>query len=238
MDGLLQGRVGSGLNTTMIDKFCGWYLDGRYYLLVSTGIKTYLDTMLVIDFTLPNMPWVHHETVPAMYGMNMFDSDIEITGLLSNSSPNIYHFDEGLTDGGVTIDPELETKHWDFGHPFNRKVIRNLKLMGEATPEYSFNVRVWFEKDAEIYSKTFNCSGTASAGSTSDTVEWCGASTWGQGNWCYNVSWSNVITNFIEDLPVMGDGEIMWFEVYDIASTYRLKFKKFEIRGFVMRARP
>ena len=238
MDGFLQGRVGSGLNATMIDKFCGWYLDGRYYLLVATGINTYLDTMLVIDFTLPKMPWVHHETVPAMFGLNVFESGEEISALLSNTTANLYQFDDGLTDAGVTIDPSLVTKHWTFDHPFNRKTIRNIKLMGEATPEYSFKVRVWFEKSAELYSKDFECSGTASAGSTSDTVEWCSASTWGQGNWTYNVSWSNVISNFIEDLPVMGDGEIMWFEIYDIASTYRLKFKKFEIRGFVMRSRP
>jgi hypothetical protein len=238
MDGLLQGKVGLGLNEEMKQYFSGWYLDGKYYLLVATGNNSYLDTLLVIDFTLDSMPWVHHETIPAMFGLNIDNDGDEITALLSSSSPNLFQFDDGLTDAGASLSPVLETKHWDFGHPFNRKVVRTLKLMGEATPEYTFTVRVWFEKDAELVSKDFTVTGSASSGSTSETVEWCSSSTWGQGNWCYNATWSNVITNFIEDLPVMGDGEIMWFEIFDVSSTYRLKFKKLEIRGFVMRARP
>jgi len=221
MDGLLQGRTGLGLNEEMKPYFSGWYLDGRYYLLVATGSNSYLDTLLVVDFTLSSMPWAHNETIACMYGNNIMNDGEEISALLSNSSPNLFQFDDGLTDSGTAIDPEFETKHWDFGHPFNRKVVRNLKLMGEATPDYSFSVRVWFEKDAELTLEDFTLSGTASSGSTSDTVEWCSSTTWGQGNWCYNVSWSSIITNFIEDLAVMGDGEVMWFEVFDVSSTYR-----------------
>ena len=238
IDGFLQGKSDTYLNKTMISKFSGWFNNGKYYLLVATGTNSYLDTMLVVDFTLPKLPWVHHTTVPSMFGLNIVNDDEEVTALLSNTSPNLYQFGDGLTDNGTQITAEFETKHWDFDHPFNRKIIRNIKILGEATPDYSFSVKVWFVKNAAISSKIFSCSGTASVGSTTSFVSWCSPVTWGQGNWTYNVSWSNVLSNFLEDIPVMGDGEIVWFEVYDISSTYRLKFKKFEIRGFLMRSRP
>jgi len=243
----IDGTMQNNLNPDMIDKAYGIYIDRKYHLFVATGNSTTLDTVVTVDFNLETVPWVTSNPVACLSAAVYEDdsgTDIPIIG--GANEKRIYQLFTGKTDAGEPISPEFTTKKWTEGFPFNRKVWRKLMITGEATPEYSFSVKVYVEKDAVIKTLDFDLSGVEDT-ATSTPVVWNGSVTWGQGNWSYNVSWSNSITEFKEiiDLREDGegdgatycDGEIMWFRLYNVSSTYRLKIKGFETRGKIMRAR-
>jgi len=237
----------NNLNPDMIPYACAMYVDRKYVLFVATGTNTYLDTAVVIDFNLKDKPIVEICPSSTFFCFVYEDSSGELQPFIGGyGNPNIYQLFSGFTDNGTVISPELESKHYGVDYPFNMKDWVELRLFGEATPDYSFTVRVHIEKDGEEKWADFSVSGLAySAPIISDEEQYLfGEGVFCQtGLFCYNVAYSTVVGNFVKKIYIPSgevggtrigsDGQFMWYEILDVASTYRMKIKGHEIRGIM-----
>ena len=233
----IEDTLQNQLNPAMLDKAVGLYWNRKYLLFVASKNSSKLDKVVWKDFNVtPEEPWSTGNPLPAAAALAFPDIDGNIQPFIgSGDSKKIYQFFSGTTDGATQIAAECTSKKWDMNYPFNMKDWEQLRIMGQATPEYSFKVRVYYQYGSEIRFKDFTKTGPAFGSAFSSKVIW-GQGTWGQGNWCSNVSWSNVIAEFLEKCQIERYGEIMWFRIFDVKSTYSLKFTGFEVRGFIHRA--
>lgn len=248
---LVEDTLVNRLNIDMIPYAQAMYVDRKYILLVATGINTYLDTAIIIDFNFKNKPIVEATPISCMSCITYKDDSGELQPYLgAYNNPNIYKLFSGYTDSGVTISPELESKHYGIDYPFNMKDWVELKIFGEATPDYQFTVRINIEKDGEEKFADFAINGLAySTPSISPEAQYLfGEGVFNEtGLFCYNVAYSTSVGNFVKNVYIPSgeqggtrigsDGQFMWFEILDVISTSQMKIKGYEIRGIMYGAK-
>ena len=237
IDKLLQ----EDLNQDMVPYFQLRYLNRKIFLFVATGTSSYLNKLLVYDLNLKTKPW--YTALPAGGGMSLGmiedDSGKEQLYIGGKNTLNLYQYDIGDTDIGTQVDPYLKSKKYDLGYPFNRKVWRKLRIFGEGTPEFQFDLVVTTTKDGvEKAPQTFTCRGDAISGG-STTTQLFGDPDYAFAEGCFtsSPSWNSDVANFKIEKDIRDDGELMQFEIENVSSTYKLFIKKFEITGELYKPR-
>ena len=126
----------------------------RYYLAYTSGTTgtPVNDNILVLD---SNDQWVVH-TAPncaslLIYNRNLYCGD-------SGDSGQVYQMDVGQDDDGATFTSTIKTKDFDFGNPFQRKVLSRIyyDLSGLPAQDYSIDLTPSYALDASTDSVTLS----------------------------------------------------------------------------------
>jgi hypothetical protein len=234
----IEGTLREELNYDMVSKFQGKYMNRKYILSVATEGYEYLNKTLVVDFDLPEKPWVEQNFAPAYsMGIILDDSNVKRFVFGGYGSTNIFQMFTGTVDAGAQITPELLSKKFTIGYPVNRKTFLEFYIIGEATPEFSFVLTSYITKDASLKTpKTWTVQGAALSTEAETETVW-GQGVFGEGTFTSNVSWSTEVQEFKEKIRIEDDGEVFQFKIDQLVSTYRLIIKGFEFRGFIHRSR-
>jgi len=225
-----------GLNPDLLPYSFGIYNNRRYFLFVASSTSSELDTVLIWENKLGTKPWVTAMPIKgASLGMWFDSSGQEIPIMGGASSPRIYQFLEGTSDGGAPINPLLQSRRFDVGNPFNCKTWKLLRILAEGSEDFFFRVRIYVSKDGEL-SLVVNEPVSGITKVPSAPVLW-GQGTWGTGNWCSNIEYSNTIKNIQKNIYINTDGEFMEFLIENLSASSEFKFKAFEIEGTLLRSR-
>jgi len=225
-----------GLNPDLLPYSFGIYHNRRYLLFVASSTSNELDTILIWENKLGTKPWTTAMPVKGASLGRWFDSsNQEITIIGGASSPRIYQFLEGTSDGGVPINPLIQSRRFDVGNPFNNKEWKLLRILAEGSEDFFFRVRIYVSKDGEL-SLIVNEPVSGIPKAPGAPILW-GQGTWGVGNWGSNITYSNTIKNIQKNIYINTDGEFMEFLIENLSASSEFKFKGFEIEGTLLRSR-